>query len=214
MKKMILVFSIVLMIPLMFVGHSHAAVIGYSEGGSTRTTTMAPTYSSVEISPWYSSSWGYPKYAPFGTITIGSAFVGDVWTADSASSDFANAVLLLTNGVWDILGHDNLTLLGGNASAEAITLQGPGFKNPDFQGSIINKMTLLLDYYSSAYVPTYDWINDEGDTTTLPAYVTEYKYTIIYESAEIQPVPEPATMLLLGFGLAGLAGMKRKIKKS
>jgi PEP-CTERM motif len=201
MKKFIIILATVLIVPLILVHYSHAELIGYSQGGMGYATSIGSILSSVDISPWYShNDLSDPIYRPFGTITIGSAFVGDIWTADSASLDFANAVSLLTNGVYDMVGGDNLTFGGSSAVGEAYALQGPGFTDPDFQGSMINRMTLQLDSYSSQYVPDFPWGFDE--TETGPAFVTMYDYTIDYEYIEEQkPIPEPTTMLLLGIGL-------------
>lgn len=213
MKKLI-ILATVLIVPLIIVHQSRAELIGYSQGGMGYATSIGSILSSVDISPWYShNDLSDPIYRPFGTITIGSAFVGDIWTADSSSPDFANAVSLLTNGVYDMVGGDNLTFGGSGAVGEAYALQGPGYTDPDFQGSMINKMSLQLDSYSSQYVPDYPWGFDE--TETGPAYVTMYDYTIDYEYAEEQPIPEPATLLLLGTGLLGLIGLgRKKFKKS
>ncbi len=73
----------------------------------------------------------------------------------------------------------------------------------------------------SALIVNVDWLNDDGflDVTvnvTNNCGVGDIGLdsSKLYGTAEVAPVPEPATMLLIGTGLIGFAGIRRKkIKK-
>lgn len=69
----------------------------------------------------------------------------------------------------------------------------------------------------------YPWRNlylkietDPGEIITAVGFdLTPYSTDgVFFDHIAVDPVPEPATMLLLGSGLAGLAGIRRKFKKS
>jgi len=133
----------------------------------------------------------------FDSVTLDLFDIGsEFFTTSSTDPGFNAFVAYLTNNINETLW-GGLTTNTGHGYSLGIP-ENAAFGTTDINGALIVQLGLKVN----------SLVFNHTDTSSN----VDYDITLNAYGSKTSPVPEPTTMLLLGTGLIGLAGFRRKLK--
>lgn len=141
----------------------------------------------------------WPEWEPMIDLTLNSSLAGNTWMYQSGAPGYAEAVKTITNGSTDVfafMAANSDGYISERYCWDLVDAYYTGKNGIDFEGFTIDSIAFVLDQFKP--------VDDPG----------AFYYTVnIYGEQNTSPVPVPCSLLLLGTGLAGLAGTRLRRKK-